>query len=434
LATPVFTPPAGSYKNDQVVTLSTPTSANATIYYTVNGTTPTTSSAVFSIDKPISVNGSETIKAIAKVKGYAAPSAVGTGAYTIAGQAAEPTFSPVAGTYTGTQSVVIGTATPKATIFYTTDGTNPATSATKVKFTAAVSVTKTETLHAVAEATGYTNSAEATAAYTIKLPVAAKPTFNPVAGNYTGTQSVVIGTTTPKATIYYTTDGTNPATSKTAVKYAAAVSVAKTETLNAVAEETGYTNSAEGTAAYTIKAPVAVKPTFSPVAGTYTGTQPVVIGTTTPKATIYYTTDGTNPATSKTAVKYAAAVSVAKTETLNAVAEESGYTNSAEATAAYTIKLPVAAKPTFSPAAGTYTKAQTVVIGSTTPKAVVYYTTDGTNPATSATAVKYTAAVSVAKTETINAVAKETGYANSDQSSATYTIHLANAKAAPAGQ
>ena len=124
-----------------------------------------------------------------------------------------------------------------------------------------------------------------------------------------------------------------------------------TETLEAIAVETGYTNSAVATAAYTI-ASVLPAPTFSPAAGTYTASQSVTISDATAGTTIYYTTNGTTPTTSST--KYSGAITVSATETIEAIAVETGYTNSAVATAAYTI-TPVLPAPTFSPAAGTYT-------------------------------------------------------------------------------
>jgi hypothetical protein len=164
--------------------------------------------------------------------------------------AATPTFSPPAGTYTAAQSVTISSTTPGAAIHYTTDGSTP--TAASPAFASAISVAATTTLKAVAIATGFGDSAVATAAYTITAPppVAATPTFSPVAGTYTTAQSVTISSTTPGAVIHYTTDGSTP-TSASAT-YAAPVAVATTTTLKAIATATGYTASAVATAIYTI--------------------------------------------------------------------------------------------------------------------------------------------------------------------------------------
>ena len=62
---PIFTPPAGIYTTDQTITLST-TTEGATIYYTLDGTMPTSLSTVYKVAIPITGNGtSQTIKAIA---------------------------------------------------------------------------------------------------------------------------------------------------------------------------------------------------------------------------------------------------------------------------------------------------------------------------------------------------------------------------------
>ncbi len=82
--------------------------------------------------------------------------------------AATPTFSPAAGTYTSPQMVTISDATAGATIYYTTDKTTPTTASTK--FTGPIPVNSTETIEAIAAATGFSNSAVATAMYTINLP------------------------------------------------------------------------------------------------------------------------------------------------------------------------------------------------------------------------------------------------------------------------
>ena len=263
--------------------------------------------------------------------------------------AATPTFSPVAANYSSPQTVTISTTTTNGSpkIYYTTDGstpTYPITGTTKL-YSTSITVSNTETVKAIAVATGYLNSAVGSAAYGIG-PQAATPTFNPPGATYSAVQSVAIttATTTGSPIIYYTTDGTNPATSSTAIKYTGKVTVAASETLNAIAEATGFSNSAEGSASYTINLPPAAKPTFNVAPGIYTSIQTVTISTTTTAGNpvIYYTTDGSNPATSSTAIKYTTPVTVAVTETLNAVAEATGYETSAEGTAAYTINLPFA--------------------------------------------------------------------------------------------
>jgi hypothetical protein len=81
---------------------------------------------------------------------------------------------------------------------------------------------------------------------------------------------------------------------------------------------------------------------------------------------------------------------------------------------------PRAATPVLSPKAGTYNSPQSVTITDKTDGASIYYTTDGTKPTTKST--KYSGAIMVSSTETIEAIAVATGYANSAVAKATYTI------------
>jgi hypothetical protein len=80
---------------------------------------------------------------------------------------------------------------------------------------------------------------------------AATPTFSPVAGSYSGTQTVTI-TSTSGGTIYYTTDGTTPTHSSSSISSGSTISVAATETVKAIASATNNLDSAVGSAAYTI--------------------------------------------------------------------------------------------------------------------------------------------------------------------------------------
>jgi len=100
-ATPTFLPVAGTYTAAQTVTISDAKSG-ATIYYTTNGTTPTTSSSVYSGAIPVS--STETIEAVATAPGYST-SAVASAAYTIANPA--PAISGLSPAFTNAGGAVL---------------------------------------------------------------------------------------------------------------------------------------------------------------------------------------------------------------------------------------------------------------------------------------------------------------------------------------
>jgi uncharacterized membrane protein len=78
-ATPTYSPRPGTYTGPQQVTIND-TAPTATIYYTTDGSTPTTSSTVYT--GPITISVTTTIKSIATVAGYP-KSPVATGVYKI---------------------------------------------------------------------------------------------------------------------------------------------------------------------------------------------------------------------------------------------------------------------------------------------------------------------------------------------------------------
>lgn len=92
---------------------------------------------------------------------------------------AAPTFSPNGGAVLAGTEVTIASATEGATIYYTTDGTEPTTASTV--YTEAIVVNEALTLKAIAVKEGLDNSAVATAEFTIKEPTAVSgntATFN----------------------------------------------------------------------------------------------------------------------------------------------------------------------------------------------------------------------------------------------------------------
>jgi N-acetylneuraminic acid mutarotase len=82
--------------------------------------------------------------------------------------------------------------------------------------------------------------------------------------------------------------------------------------------------------------------------------------------------------------------------------------------------LGTVAKPSITPATGTYSGPQTVKITDATKKAVIHYTTDSSIP--NDTSPVYEASFKVAKTTTVKAIASLAGYTNSPLATSTVTI------------
>ncbi len=322
LAAPVISPPGGTYNSAQSATITDAMSGTA-VYFTTDGTTPTQNSTRYTT--PISITTSTTLNAIAYASGIR-PSSVTTATYTL--QVGPPVIHPLGGTYNSPFTAAITDTTPGATIYYTTDGSTP-TNASK-PYTGAIQVTSSMTLKAIAYATGFVPSSITAAAYA--FPVAT-PVIHPTGGTHNSPFTAAIADTTPGATIYYTTDGSTPTNAST--PYTGAIQVASSITLKAIAYATGFVPSSVTTATYVFSV---ATPVIQPLGGIYNSPFAATITDNTPAAKIHYTTDGSTP-TSRSTV-YTGTFQVASTETIEAIALESGFLNSAVATAAYTIENP----------------------------------------------------------------------------------------------
>jgi Chitobiase/beta-hexosaminidase C-terminal domain len=242
-------------------------------------------------------------------------------------QAATPVINPASASFTSSVTVTVTDSTPGAAIHLTTDGTTP--TAASPPYTGPIVLTTTETIHAIATATGHLDSNVSSATYT-RITQAAMPTFSPAPGTYASAQLVTISTKTLGATIYYTTNGMIPTPLST--KYSGPVTISATETLKAIATAPKLTNSAVASGLYTLQA---APPTFSPAPGTYIGYRQIAMSTTTLGATIHYTMNGTTPTTSSP--KYLGPIFVHVTTTLKAIAVAPNFTNSKIVTGIYTI-------------------------------------------------------------------------------------------------
>jgi photosystem II stability/assembly factor-like uncharacterized protein len=122
-AAPVFTPPPQTYNAAQSVSLSSAT-PNATIYYTTDGSTPTTFSTIYT--SPIPVSNTLTLQAIATAP-TAAQSLVGAGVYDIVPppqlqlSASAPSVSVTAGNPASVQ-LTVGASASAANVSFSCSG------------------------------------------------------------------------------------------------------------------------------------------------------------------------------------------------------------------------------------------------------------------------------------------------------------------------
>ena len=163
VATPSISPASGAVASGTEVTITCATD-DASIYFTTDGATPTSSSTLYDPANKPTITTATTIKAIA-MKGGLTDSEVASASYTIAEPCATPTFSVVAGEVAKGTTVTISTETDGATIYYTTNGTTPTTSSTV--YSSAITINSAVTIKVIAAKEGHANSEVASASYTI---------------------------------------------------------------------------------------------------------------------------------------------------------------------------------------------------------------------------------------------------------------------------
>ena len=157
-------------------------------------------------------------------------------------------------------------------------------------------------------------------------------------------------------------------------------------------------------------------PTFTPASGSAVTYGSEITITSTDGATIYYTTDGSNPTTGSSVYDPDNKPTITAATTIKAIAVKDGLDDSEVGSASYTIQAPAA--PTFSPAGGTVGKGSTVTLSSAE-GTTIRYTTDGTEPSATVGTI-YSDPIVINEDVTIKAVAYDAG--NNPSSVASYTF------------
>ncbi len=403
---PVFSPGPGGYASPQNVQITSSTSG-ASIRYTTDGSTPTTSSGILYSD-PVEIDQNATPKAIAYKSGLT-NSGVTSGLYTI--QVATPVMSPEPGTFTESQSVTLSCTTSGAIIKYSLDGTQPSPAYGTV-YDGPLALNANSTLKAMAFKSGMIDSDVVSGTFSFSC---AAPVFEPAAGFFSTATSVTLSTATSGASIRYTIDGAAPGISSGTL-YQEPIEIAQNTVIRAIAYKSGLSVSTISEGNFIIQC---AAPEFSPPAGTYANVQEIALTSSTPASSIRYTLDGTDPSASA-GLLYNGSISVNATSVLKAVTYKEGMGDSPILSAGYTLHCSV---PVFAPEPGTHERPQQVQITTETVGATIRYTTNGEDP-TPETGTVYTQALAVNADATIKAIAVKSGFTQSDIETGAYIIGL----------
>lgn len=388
LAAPVTTASlaAGIYKPGQTVSLSA--SETATVYYTTNGTTPTTASARYSA--PLAINTSTTLKFFA-VDQAGNAEAIKTNIYTITLVSGTPPTTTKLATATLTVAG-IGVSAYK----YSLDG--GALSA-EIPVATKISLTALGTgLHTVSvigkTAAGVWQVAPTAVSWTVEQ-AAPTTTASPAGGTYAAPQTVTL-TADETATIYYTTTGLAPTTSS--AKYTGPITVAPTKLLKFFAVDQAGNAEAVKTEIYAL--PVTATIAGTPAAKTRYTTATLTVGGSGVVAYKRSVDGGAWSAETPVATRIALTGLAAGAHRVDVIAKNAAggwQDDQAPTTVQWTVDLtpPVTAA---SPAGGTYATPQTVNL-SADETATIYYTTNGTTPTTAST--KYVGPISLPATATL---------------------------------
>ena len=251
--------PNGSYNSTQSINLNAADNLypNPNIYYTLDGSDPTTSSTPYNGSIIISNEGTTVLKFFAQ-DSSGDISDIESKVYTIDKTAPTVTATPDGNTYNSRQSVILNTTDNLDTnplIYYTTDGTDPTTSSTRSEYSGPITINATTKIRFVSVDAANNWSQIYNETYTMIYTSAPITSANLNSGSYTTNQVVTLSATdvldsNPK--IYYTLNGADPTINSSLYNWPISINTIGTTILKFIAVNSAGLASNVTTCIYTL--------------------------------------------------------------------------------------------------------------------------------------------------------------------------------------
>jgi len=416
VAKPKLDVPAGSYTEAKTVGLASDT-PGATIYYTIDTSSPSTSSAS---GNSVTVSSPLTLRVIAVKAGYAnSDETSAVYIITLLCDAAVPNV--VSGTYQANQAITLTCASANSAIRYTVNGSAPSGTVGTLYAGETINITATTTLRTFTYLTvGIGNSGVIDYQYTLKP---ALPTISVPSGTYNTEQTTNIACSSTGVDLYYTTNGATPNASSTPVPASGNLAINGNTNLRVIAMKTGWSSSEVVAADYVLKPAL---PTISVPSGTYNTEQTTNIACGSTGVDLYYTTNGTTPNASSTPVPASGDLAINGNTNLRVIAMKTNWSSSEVAVANYILKVPT--PPVIALASGDLFNSTSVGVSSAFAGTTMYYTTNDTTP-TTASAVAISSVTLNGNAGGLNylplkVIAAKPGWTDSDVASASYVFKV----------
>lgn len=255
VASPILSPPGGTYSGSQTVTVSS-MSPDVSLHYTINGAEPTASDPTVTSGASVNVASSLTLKVKGWRTGWLTSDPVSANYVLSLGTVATPTIVPGSGTYSAEQTVTIATSTPGAVLRYTLDGSDPTLNS--ALYASPLKVAAPKMVKARGFKSDWNGSATATETFVFSDGAAPIPSVDVPGGDYAVTQTVTVSVADPADVIIrYTTNGHEPTTADSAVTSGGTLTVDRSMRLRLRSWKTGVDPSVVRTEDYRITGAIA---------------------------------------------------------------------------------------------------------------------------------------------------------------------------------